>query len=611
MRYKTILMIILGALVPLTALSERPGADNIYFRAMQEEITRSLDGLVLDGMLPPGFISYHIVDANTLRINSVLGGIVMSRQQRIVRFDNRTLILEKGITNENFLDLDNLGTWSRHDHNLPHTGTVEDMRRPLWLVTDERYKQALGTFESKLSAMRQQNLSREERELPDFLPAPRKETFIPRERMEIDKKRMEGLATKISSVFTEFGRIHSSQVNIFIYDGQVFYLNSEGTAAQYPFQLVAVVTTASAYEASGELLFEHSLHFAKNFSDIPPEEALISEARKIAGYLEKLADIPPVTEPYFGPVLFEGQAVAEAFARVFFTGADGLVAVRKPVVGDEQVIRFARDYIMENQLDLMIGRRIISRDLSIEAIPRQDTYRGEGLFGNFLVDAEGLPAADRVSLVEDGVLKGLLTSRIPTVGVRESNSHARLALSRGAVTAITGPGIVKMKIDEDASLDTEQLRELLLRQADEEGLEYAYIVRKVVSPVARHGQEDDLIFRRQTQQGRDLPKTIQVYRIYVDDGREEPVSMAEIKDLNIRSFRRILGASRDMQVYNTLFAPATTPLFSGDFGLAGVPVSYIVPQALLFEELDVVPEARQAIRKPPVVDNPVGIRGLD
>ena len=607
MKTKTISKLILVILISVSAVSESFTRDDIYFRAMQEEIERSLDGLILDGMLPPGYISYHIVDANTLQVRSVLGGIVRSQERRLVRFDNRTMILEDGISNENYLDLDNLATWSRHDHNIPLSGSEDDVRRPLWLVTDEKYKQVLSSFESKISAMQQQSLSREERDLPDFLPAKREITFIPYNEIHIDKEKMQELAGNISAVFADFGKIHASQVNVLIYDGQVFYLNSEGTMARYPFQVAAVLTTASAYSESGELLFEHSLHFAKDLSGLPSEEVLVSEARKVAGILEELTDTTPVAEPYFGPVLFEGQAVAEAFARVFFTEADGLVSARKPIIGDEQMIRFARDYIVENSLDLMVGRRIMSRYVSIEALPTLKEYRGEQLFGSFMVDAEGLPALERVSLVEAGVLNSLLSTRVPTPGVRESNAHARLALNRGSVRAVTAPGVVKMSVSDEAAYDLQVLREMLIQNAADEGLDYAYIVRKVVSPAARYAQEDDLIFRRQTQQGRYLPRTIGVYRVYVEDGREEPVSMADITHLNIRSFRRIIGATKDMQVYNTLFAPVATPLFGGDFGLAGVPVSYIVPQALLFEELDVVPEPRQAIRKPPVVENPANL----
>jgi predicted Zn-dependent protease len=604
MKIKTIIKLVMVALIfhgPVTAIDSR---DSIYIEAMQEEVQRGLDGLILDRMLPPGFISYHIVDANTIHIASVLGGVVRSQERRIVKFDNRLLILKDGVSNENFLDLDNMGSWSRYENNIPVTGSKDDVRRALWLVTDDNYKNALTNYESKISAIRQQSLSHADRELPDFLPATKEEIIVPYHSMNIDKERLEDLARSISAVFSGFGNIISSAVNIYVYDGEVFYYNSEGTLARYPFQVAAVVTAASAQTPSGEVLFDHSIHFSKDISDIPSREVLVSEARKVAIYLDDLATTAPIEEPYFGPVLMEGQAVAEIFSRVLFGNEDGLIALRKPVIGDEQIIRYASDWIKENSLEARMGRRIMSRDISIDALPQLETYGEENLLGNFMVDAEGLSSMQRVNLVENGVLKSLLSSRIPTLRVQESNAHARLALSQASVATVTAPGVVKMSVDSDASYDVQDLKKMLISMAREEGLDYAYIVRKVFSPSARLSLDDDLITAGQVRQKSDLSKALQAYRVYVEDGREEPVSLAAIKDLGIRSFRRVLGASHDMQVYNTMFTPANTPLYGSVFGLTGTPVSYIVPRAILFEELDLVRETQQFVRKVPVVENP-------
>ena len=607
MKAKIIIIITLAAACWPGVFSLTYAQDNTYMQAMQEEVKRGMQGLILDRMQPPGYISYHIVDANTLHVRSVLGGIVRSQERRLIKFDNRTLVINEGISNENFLDMDNLWSWSRQEDNIPLTGSKDDVRRALWLVTDNNYKTALSTYESKLSAMRQQNLSPEERALTDFLPASKQEIIIPYQAMDIRTKSLEDLAAAASSVFSAYGNILSSQVNIYVYDGQVFYHNSEGSIAQYPFQVAAVMATASAQAASGEMLYEHYIHFAGNVSELPAKETLIADIRNIAGYLNTLSTTQAISEPYSGPVLFEGQAVAELFAQLLFGDVDGLIAVRKPILGNEQILRFAPDRVRENSLEARIGRRIISRDLSIVAQPRLASYMGVNLFGTYHVDAEGLPALEKVSLVENGVLNSVLSSRVPTLRVQESNAHARLGLSMGSVRTVTAPGVIKMTADEEASFSMQELKEMLLREAEDEGLDYAYIVRKVVSPAAKFAPDDGLIIMGQPAQQKELSKTIRVYRVYVEDGREEPVSLAEVKGLNIRSLRRILGASKEMQVYNTMFNPATTQLYSWGFDLTGVPTSYIIPEALLFEELDIVRETQQVVKKPPVVENPVNL----
>lgn len=579
----------------------------MFMEAMKEEVARGMEGLILDRMLPPGYISYHIADAEVLHVKASLGGIIKTQHQPMRKFNNRILVMRDGVTNENYVDRENLFGTRFFDDNLPLTGTKDDIRRSLWLVTDQNYKSVLSIHESKLSAMRQQSLSQEELELPDFLPADAFKTMIPHNPMNIDQGAVEQLARNLSSVFAGYGSIQSSEVNIYVYDGQIFYHNSEGSEAQYPFQVVAVMVAASTQNEKGEVLQDHFLHFANKLAELPSESALLEEAKAVANSLDLLTRAEPFSEPYTGPVLFEGQAAAEAFAQVFFGSIDGLISVRKPIVGDEQILRFAADRIRENSLEARMGRRIISRDISITAYPRLESYNDIRLIGTFFVDGEGQPSVESLTLVENGMLKNLLSSRTPSLHVQESNAHARLALSRGSVQRVVAPGVIKMSVDEEEAMTLEEIRELLLREAEDEGLDYAYIVRKAVSPAARFGgaQGAVMIMGGAQQGSSDFSKIIEVYRVYVEDGREEPVSLAEVKGLSMRSFRRLLGATAEMQVYNTMFTPANAQLFSWRFELTGTPVSYILPKAILFEELDITSESQRMIRRPPVVSNPL------
>jgi hypothetical protein len=105
----------------------------------------------------------------------------------------------------------------------------------------------------------------------------------------------------------------------------------------------------------------------------------------------------------------------------------------------------------------------------------------------------------------------------------------------------------------------------------------------------------------------DLSKTIQVYRVMVSDGSEELVSLAEIQGLSVKSFKRLLGTSSELQVYNTIVKPISGELNSWNFGLTGIPASFILPDALLFEELDVVKEKQNMVKNIPVAANPVNL----
>jgi hypothetical protein len=600
---KTIISALLIIIGLYTMANDR---EDVYMSAMQEEIQRSMENLILERMLPPSFISYTISDANSLHVKATLGGIVKSVERPFVRFNNRIIVMRDGVSNENYVDENNV--WGRgwRANNLPLTGDKDAVRRALWLTTDNNYKAALSNFESKVSARNRQNLTEEELKLVDFLLATKEEVLIPYSPLNYQKSHIESLAKAMSEVFADYKSIISSEVNFYVYDANVFFQNSEGTKTQYPFQVIGIIATALTQAPSGEELYEHFVYFTNDYSKLPSKNDLVKQTKDVANSLDVIAKTEVFSGHYSGPVLFEGQAAAEAFAQVFFGNIDGLVSVRKPIVGSEQVLRFMPDIAKENSLEARIGRRIISRDLSITALPRMNEYEGTNLIGAFNVDAEGISTKKSFSLVENGTLTNILSSRTPTLNINESNAHSRPALSMGELTNVVAPGVIKLSADESLSFDIKELKEMLIREAEDEGLEYAYIVRKVVSPIVDFANnQGGVIYFGQQQAKKDFSKTIQVYRIYVEDGREVPVSLSEIKGINIRSFRRILGASQQMQTYNTMFTPVNESLQKWGFSLTGTPVSYILPQALLFEELEIVRESQPMVKRPPVVSNPV------
>jgi hypothetical protein len=77
---------------------------------------------------------------------------------------------------------------------------------------------------------------------------------------------------------------------------------------------------------------------------------------------------------------------------------------------------------------------------------------------------------------------------------------------------------------------------------------------------------------------------IAVYKVYVKDGREEPVRGCEFAELNVRSLRRIIAAGEKQTVHNAV-------------GGGSAPASIIAP-AVLFEELELSRIKQEAEAKP-------------
>jgi hypothetical protein len=582
---------------------------NPFTDAMAREIQRGMDSLKIEKMLPPNFISYSISDANTLLIEAILGGIIKSQERPFRLLENRVLVGENGKTNENYFDENNLWSWGQPSNSIPFSSNINDIRRAMWLVTDNNYKSAVTSYEAKISALNQQSLTEEEKQLLDFCPETKSTTILPYQSFKMDKSKMENLARNLSSVFKKYPLIQKSQVSVVAYDGQVFFANSEGTTCQYPLQVTSLKVVATTQAPSGNILNDHILWFTKDISQLPDEKTMIAGIEKMAKSLSELTQRSVISEPYCGPILFEGQAAAEVFVQKFFTSINGLIAIRKPVFGNEQLINYAGDKAKENPIEAMINKKVISRDISIEALPTLASFQNSVLTGSFLVDAEGVKAPDKLVLIENGVLKNLLCSRIPSLKMKESNGHARAALINGGIKTVTGPGVIKMTNNNPATtVDKKKIKEMLIAAAKEEDLPYAYIVRKIISDASGIQSEGSMSYFGESKSKPDLSKTVEVYRVNVSDGSEELVSFAEVQGLSIKSFKRLLATSSELQVYNTMINPVNVDLNNSAFPLTGVSASFILPEGLLFQELDIVKEKQGVVKNIPVVGNPLGTR---
>ena len=113
-----------------------------------------------------------------------------------------------------------------------------------------------------------------------------------------------------------------------------------------------------------------------------------------------------------------------------------------------------------------------------------------------------------------------------------------------------------------------------------------------------------------------VSKPIYIYKVSVEDEKEELVRTVELGGLTMGTLKDILGASNRQFAYNTLIAQQAggfggivfmfSSMLSDIWSLSGIPASFIVPDALLIEEMEVQKEKRAITIKKPVVQNPVG-----
>jgi hypothetical protein len=210
------------------------------------------------------------------------------------------------------------------------------------------------------------------------------------------------------------------------------------------------------------------------------------------------------------------------------------------------------------------------------------------LFGSYKIDDEGVPA-QRVPLIEHGVLKSLLMSRTPRKEITHSNGHARapkFAAPRARVGTLVVSGA--------QPLSRARLLDELGKIAKSGGVT-TYVVRLLDDDTIPGSEADDLASLLSFGMGSHGPPPVRPLVVYrLDHGKETLVRGLLLENLLPRSLKDITAVGADAVVSNFL---------EGGAGFSGVPTTIASP-ALLVSDVDVRRQTGRN-RKPPLYPSPL------
>lgn len=543
---------------PESEMSKTSGSldkNAVIQNAIRKEVDRGLAGLKMDKLQSPFFISYNMSDAKHMSISASEGSILSSEYFPFRSSAARLLIGDYNCTDENFSGT--TGGSVGYDGSPCIENDEAGIRYTIWRDLDAIYKNAAETYEQKLSAIKQLNIPQSELELPDWDKTPVvKMNDLAQRNIDFNRSKYEAYAKEASKVFSDYPEIIHSGVNLQIYSATMYFYNTEGSEYKLPISFASLDVSAYTKTEEGENI---AANFEFTFADpkeLPEIEELKKKSAELAQKLMLKKESPKINESYAGPVLYEGLAVVETFYSNFFAGDISLIAQRKPLN--------ANGYSYGgNSLEEMMDKRVTAREITIEDMTGTSEYNGQKLIGYTPVDAQGVVPPEKLVLVEKGILKTLLNDRVPTPKVPHSNGHALYA---NGVSSYTSPGVIRMQ---DTRMKSKQeLRAELLERAKEEGYDYAYIVRE-------------------TMGGGSVP--LDIYKVDINTGKEQLLRSAKVNNMNSQVFKKIIAVSDSEMIYNTS---------------AGNLVTVIVPDAILFEELEIQKEMVDNYQKPPIVSLP-------
>ena len=545
--------------------------DSVLMRAMRDELARSMAELRLEDAEKPYFLAYRVQERTYGNATASLGGL-LSVSEGV----NRQLWVELRVGDHSFDNTNFAAAGNAARRPNVATLSVDDdydtLRRQIWLATDIAYKRALDQLAGKRAALQNQT---QVKNVPDFGEMP-PHRYDGGTDGQLDTAPARTLARDVSTAMRGRAHLSRSEVRVTAYLERTWFVNSEGSEFVRETPYIELHALAAAQAVDGTELEDFVALWAKRWEDLPAPTVLADRVSAMTKRLEQRREAAHI-ERYAGPVLFEGQAAAELVSQVF---GPRLIAFRMPTFENPAMQRVSAQY--RNPFLDKIGSRVLPRFLSVVSDPTIEAHDGVTLWGRQSVDDDGLPA-QRTLLVERGILKTLLSTRVPLAEVPVSTaSRWRDAPLPGSLFVTPGRGLAD-----------EELREELFALASERGLDHAIIVRRIGSRSAR------LDWRSGGFGGDGRSSSVEpligAYKAF-PDGREELIPIAGLSNLSESDFRDIVNVSEATSRHDTGFSPSID-------GGATWPVSVIAP-ALLFEDLS-VRRPMANIPKPPLTPHPL------
>jgi predicted Zn-dependent protease len=532
-------------------------------QAMDAELHRAMSELgntpTADGKTPalkPYFLSYSVADAQNVTITAQYGAIDGSSATHSRSADVQVRLGSPALDNTHGTHRDTALTTIP----LPLADDRAAIERSLWFATNRGYGKALDALEKVKTE--QQVRAKEEDSSADFsTQKPETEVLPPAPPLAVDRTAWESRLREISAVFRRYPNIFYDMAILQAAHETDSFVSSDGTRVSAPNQVARLIVVARTRAADGMDLFRDLTFEADSTGNLPAQTEVLAKTEAMAKNLDDLR-VAPITEPYEGPAILSGRAAAVFFHEVLGHRLEG-----QRQRGDEEGQTFTK----------LLGKPILPSFLSVADDPTLATFDGHPLSGHYLFDNEGQPAR-RVQLVDDGVLKTFLMSRLPIASFAESNGHGR-AESGKMPTGRQGNLIVTST----HAVSDADLREMLKAEARKQGKAYGLYFEDISSGFA-------VTTRRSPQAFQVIP--LVVYRVYVDGRPDELV-------------RGVSIVGTPQAALNSILATGDKPdIFNGECGAESgtVPVSAIAP-AMLVSQIETQRQA-QGTARPPIVPPP-------
>lgn len=531
--------------------------DNMYFKAMKDEMTRSVKKLRRKGVPAPLFIAYKLENLRAAPLILASLGELYPVFQQDDRLNVRAMV-SIGTPKQDSLGYENDSYPHRYsyapEYNYNIAKSYDGIRQVLWNITDSGYLFAAELYQQK-EAYKRTKQEENEIKLPDFMPSPQAhyvEEIKPMEDYDIGQ--LQAWVKQLSAMGKAYPFLEQFAVQIEPSQRDTYYLNNLGGFYQISQPAVRVNFFAKLRNISGYKQDYQSEFWLSSFQ----EDAYEKLAQNVTDFLRELEQLQKAVkpEPYLGPVLLRPLAAGQFVYNLLVEDLQNL----RPLLSSNREVDLTAGKMRTP------GQRVMAPGITVYDSPQARFVPGPmgniPLGGFMPVDDEGV-ASEELTLVENGRLQRLPRTSRPFGDKTPSNGHARMTFQSFPREQLTNVHVRPQVTLSDSELETK-----LLERCRELGLDYGYILYDFPT------SNEDTILR--------------AMRVYVTGNRREMVYGLRLANLTTRALRDITAAGDQTKIL----------WVDSGFFSKGLPGQSISSPALLIDEMEFVPTDKKPDKKP-------------
>jgi TldD protein len=562
-RVFAVTVLLLGLSLLTHSVFAQKSAPGPVSQALEQEMKRAVSLLQQRGNPAPYFISYSVRENDSVDIEASLGALRSSQKDR-----SRLLDIDVRVGN---YDLDNThqirgqrgtntGSAFSYPVLMPIDDDVDALRSVVWLETDRKYKAAVERF---IQVRANRTIKVDEEDTSADMSRQTSETAaLAHSSIDVSEPNWEKKLKTFSALFNKYPEIYEGTVSISANANNDYFVNSEGTSIQHGRNSWRLSIYARTKADDGMELYRFEAFDSHTMDRLPSDEKIRQTVETMVTDLKALR-AAPVIDPFTGPAILSGRASGVFFHEIFGHRIEGH---RQKSESEGQT--FTKK----------VNQPILPEFISVVDDPTTERINGVDLNGYYKFDDDGV-AAQKVTVVDKGILKNFLMSRSPVSGFEASNGHGRKAPGYRTVGRQGNLIVQAANPVSDA-----KLRAMLIDEAKKQGKTFGLLFKDISGGFTLTGRSSPQSFQ---------VTPIMVYRVYVDGRPDELVRGVDLIGTPLTSFSKIVAAGDTSEVFNG-FCGAESGY---------VPVAAISP-AILTTQIEVQKKSKSSDR-PPILPPPV------